>query len=1093
MGQETSRPVSRGANAPSSRRISRYLRRDEAAGDDDRPQPQEGLEAPTPGPHSCPAAGDHHLDDDSHLPQGHRLVRAHHPQPEQAPSTTETSQAAASNRASKEDRMGSTAVAQSPKTASDSAAATGKTSSTPGEEEQASSTLAQVQASPTSATPASSTCSAQSLEQLGECILDSAPTSTASTSTSSTPITTTTQSLEQPGERVLDPTSTTSPASTTPASPVAPVTTVESLQSALASSHTTTPDSVAPTLSSSALPSVSPQQPLSPSSSTIPRPLPLGTTMIVQGLVQTIEVSRIPARTTPATTNEPDSAVEERPLLDKGKGKEAGETNDKEISEPLASGSSSRDLSTPISNTSDSNPSDTLPNDALSDTTPSPLSNTTDTLATPNDTPNTTPATTPPRTPSRSSSPSSTDVLGLLLSIAAQATAEALVPWSVPPRSRATPREGIASGLAAAFSALAGAGAGVTTNSNSGAGMTVSEPAPQPQPATQPLAPVQPTRSEPRSSRRFSGLSPRRFSRLSLSPGRISSLSSRRLSSFIPGQRASSTPVPRRTPSPARRASTPIPKPPRRGVLDRIERWVPRRLRRETEAGPSRRPIVDEPIRNSPSPLDESVDFGRAPPTSSLPVSALPESSVSPLPSPLAVSPGDPMIEVPTPGSVSPVSAHTSSRLPTPAPTLPAPSLPPTPTTDAEDLIRFSQMLGFTPGIVHPPGSFERFLADMQDELRVALGEYQERVRSRVGVQGNAVGEESAVGVDGSVATEGDATSAEEGTTALLDHTRHHVPSTDPLPLNWWRMFRFPALPDARPLSGSGSSVSSTLVDEAATSESAATFLAGGATTPLAEGATTSTAGIAAADAEPIHPAIIIGLRSITRDPTEETSPVEPESGERVRASESEDRVWPVEGGERVRSSESGERVRSSEGGDRSRSLGSRERVRSRHRRLRLGEDEERRRDGTRNYIIWIIGGYYPSNHPLLAHPNLFLGQVHPDELWMLNEFLGQVKPPTATQEDIAKAGLRIVKGVEVKELAASGSVTENCTERCLICLEDYADEEDLRIMNCKHMFHKDCVDRWMETGRNNCPACRTKGVEIIPTSPSESSPTPVS
>ncbi|KAH7336791.1 hypothetical protein B0J17DRAFT_443823 [Rhizoctonia solani] len=588
--------------------------------------------------------------------------------------------------------------------------------------------------------------------------------------------------------------------------------------------------------------------------------------------------------------------------------------------------------------------------------------------------------------------------------------------------------------------------------------MTVSEPLLQPQPIIQPPTPRPPRDSDSEdSSRRFS----RRFSRLSISPGRMPSLSSRRLSSFIHGSRSEtgrrvSSPAPllSASPSPRRASSAPVPGSLRRGVLDRIERWVPRRLRRESEASPARS------TASSSSPLDESVDFGRAPPTPTLPVPALPESSVSPLPSPpLHVEPPT------TPGSDSPVSAHTSSGIPVSVPT---PPILPTPTTDAEDLIRFSQMLGFTPGIVHPPGTFERFLADMQEELRVALGEYQERVRSRV--VGNATGEGSPAGVEGNATgVEGNETGGMDGTTAsgeersrtaaLLDHTRPHVPSTDPLPLNWWRMYRFPALPDGRTSttdSGLSASTAPTSVDEATTVPNAT-----GIDTPAPTGADSQ---------QPIHPAIIIGLRSITRDPTEPAVP--PEAGDRAR---------PEESGERVRSSES-DRVHSSE---------SRDRVRSRPRRFRSGEGEERRRDGTRNYIIWIIGGYYPANHPILAHPNLFLGQVHPDELWMLNEFLGQVKPPTVSRDDIAKAGLRVVKGAEVKELAQSGSVTENCTERCLICLDDYSDDDDLRIMTCKHMFHKDCVDRWMETGKNNCPACRTKGVETNPAPEPSSAPAP--
>jgi hypothetical protein len=48
---------------------------------------------------------------------------------------------------------------------------------------------------------------------------------------------------------------------------------------------------------------------------------------------------------------------------------------------------------------------------------------------------------------------------------------------------------------------------------------------------------------------------------------------------------------------------------------------------------------------------------------------------------------------------------------------------------------------------------------------------------------------------------------------------------------------------------------------------------------------------------------------------------------------------------------------------------------------------------------------------------------------------------------------------------------------QCLICLDDYQPEENIRVMSCRHAFHQTCVDEWLQTGRNNCPACRTTGV----------------
>ncbi|CAO2819099.1 unnamed protein product [Amaranthus hypochondriacus] len=46
--------------------------------------------------------------------------------------------------------------------------------------------------------------------------------------------------------------------------------------------------------------------------------------------------------------------------------------------------------------------------------------------------------------------------------------------------------------------------------------------------------------------------------------------------------------------------------------------------------------------------------------------------------------------------------------------------------------------------------------------------------------------------------------------------------------------------------------------------------------------------------------------------------------------------------------------------------------------------------------------------------------------------------------------------------------------ETCAVCLYEFEEEDQIRRMrNCPHMFHKSCVDRWMDHDRKTCPLCR--------------------
>ena len=43
----------------------------------------------------------------------------------------------------------------------------------------------------------------------------------------------------------------------------------------------------------------------------------------------------------------------------------------------------------------------------------------------------------------------------------------------------------------------------------------------------------------------------------------------------------------------------------------------------------------------------------------------------------------------------------------------------------------------------------------------------------------------------------------------------------------------------------------------------------------------------------------------------------------------------------------------------------------------------------------------------------------------------------------------------------------------CIICLEPMIINDKVRILGCGHMYHYDCINKWIEKkGEINCPLC---------------------
>ncbi|XP_022752022.1 probable E3 ubiquitin-protein ligase XERICO [Durio zibethinus] len=48
-------------------------------------------------------------------------------------------------------------------------------------------------------------------------------------------------------------------------------------------------------------------------------------------------------------------------------------------------------------------------------------------------------------------------------------------------------------------------------------------------------------------------------------------------------------------------------------------------------------------------------------------------------------------------------------------------------------------------------------------------------------------------------------------------------------------------------------------------------------------------------------------------------------------------------------------------------------------------------------------------------------------------------------------------------------------SNECAVCLSELEEGEKVRRLKCKHIFHKDCLDRWLQQYLATCPLCRTK------------------
>jgi len=90
-------------------------------------------------------------------------------------------------------------------------------------------------------------------------------------------------------------------------------------------------------------------------------------------------------------------------------------------------------------------------------------------------------------------------------------------------------------------------------------------------------------------------------------------------------------------------------------------------------------------------------------------------------------------------------------------------------------------------------------------------------------------------------------------------------------------------------------------------------------------------------------------------------------------------------------------------------------------------------------------------------------GQRRMVPLALLVALMAEERSNSANERDIQALPTRRLEGGE----------TLGEQNKCLICLEEFADGDDIKTLPCLHIYHQKCVERWLHTD-NSCPVCKT-------------------
>ncbi|XP_026105196.1 RING finger protein 150-like [Carassius auratus] len=88
------------------------------------------------------------------------------------------------------------------------------------------------------------------------------------------------------------------------------------------------------------------------------------------------------------------------------------------------------------------------------------------------------------------------------------------------------------------------------------------------------------------------------------------------------------------------------------------------------------------------------------------------------------------------------------------------------------------------------------------------------------------------------------------------------------------------------------------------------------------------------------------------------------------------------------------------------------------------------------------------------------------------------------SQRRLSDAAKKAISKLQVRTIRKGDKETESDFDNCAVCIKDYKPNDVVRILPCRHVFHKNCVDPWLQDHRT-CPMCKMNILKALGIPPS--------